>query len=75
MEMAERMVKSLKGYPLLDGYRGFPAADVESLCRIIKQVSDLMVAFPDISEIDLNPVRVLDMGKGSVVVDCKVFLN
>lgn len=75
LDMAKRMIKSLKGYKLLEGYRGSPPADVDSLCGILKRVSDLMVCFPAISEIDLNPVKVLDQGEGSMVIDCKVFLD
>ena len=75
MDLAERMIKSLKGYPLLSGFRSSPPADVKSLCRIIKGVSDLMAGFPAIEAIDLNPVKVLERGSGSVVVDCKIFLS
>lgn len=73
--MARCMVESLKGYQLLKGYRGTPPADVDSLCEILKRVSDLMVNFPAINEIDLNPVKVLGQGEGSVVIDCKIFLK
>lgn len=75
LDTARRMVGSLKGYQLLKGYRGMPPVDVDSLCEILKRVSDLMVNFPVINEIDLNPVKVLGQGEGSVVIDCKVFLN
>jgi acyl-CoA synthetase (NDP forming) len=75
MEMAERMIKALKGYPLLSGFRGSAPADVASICEIVKNVSYLMAGFPAVEEIDLNPVKVFDQGKGSVVVDCKVFLR
>jgi acyl-CoA synthetase (NDP forming) len=75
MEMAERMIKALKGYPLLSGFRGSAPADVASICEIVKNVSCLMAGFPAVEEIDLNPVKVFDQGKGSVVVDCKVFLR
>jgi acyl-CoA synthetase (NDP forming) len=73
--MARCMVESLKGYQLLKGYRGTPPADVDSLCEILKRVSDLMVNFPAINGIDLNPVKVLGQGEGSVVIDCKIFLK
>jgi acetyltransferase len=75
LDMARRMVESLKGYPLLKGYRGTVPADVNAVCKILKRVSDLMVLFPGVSEIDLNPIKVLDQGGGSVVIDCKVFLD
>ncbi|MGV8057320.1 MAG: acetate--CoA ligase family protein [Smithellaceae bacterium] len=74
METAQQMVQSLKGFPLLQGYRGMPPADIDSLCAIVKGVSDLMVHFPLIGEIDLNPVRVFGPGESSAVLDCKFFL-
>jgi acyl-CoA synthetase (NDP forming) len=72
-EMARRMIASLKSHPLLTGYRGSAPADVAALTEIIVKVSNLMVAFPEIEEIDLNPVMVMD--QGAVPVDCKIFLN
>ncbi len=72
---AKRMIESLKGYKLLKGYRGATPADVDSLCEIIQAVSDLIVHFPEISAIDLNPVKVLDQGNGSIALDYKIFLD
>jgi acyl-CoA synthetase (NDP forming) len=72
--MAGRMIQSLRGYPLLQGYRGASPMDIDSLSMLLKHISDLMVNFPSISEIDLNPVRVFTQGEGSLVIDCKVFL-
>jgi acyl-CoA synthetase (NDP forming) len=74
MTMAGHMIQSLRGYPLLQGYRGAPPMDIESIAMLIKHISDLMANFPSISEIDLNPVRVFPQGEGSLVIDCKVFL-
>jgi acyl-CoA synthetase (NDP forming) len=74
-EMANRMTASLKSHDLLTGYRGKAPADVASLVDIIVKVSHLMATFPEIEEIDLNPVMVMDDGLGSVVVDCKMFIS
>lgn len=73
--MARHMIQTLWGYPLLHGYRGASPMDIDSLCTILKHISDLMAVFPSISEIDLNPVKVLPAGEGSLVIDCKVFLS
>ena len=75
VDMAERMIRSLKGYPLLSGFRGSLPADVPALCHVIKAISDLMYGFPVIEEIDLNPVKVFERGQGTTVVDCKIFLK
>ncbi len=53
---AEKMIKSIKGYPLLAGARGSAPCHLESLIKIITGVSQLSLDYPEIKEIDLNPV-------------------
>jgi acetate---CoA ligase (ADP-forming) len=67
---AAEMVRSLATYPLLDGYRGAPRADVAALEDLLLRVSALVEAHPTIAELDCNPVRVLP--EGVVVVDARV---
>jgi len=59
MEEAREMIESIKGYPLLAGYRGRPAGNLEELAGLVVRVSRLIVDHPDILELDLNPVMVL----------------
>ncbi len=67
---AYEMIKSLKGFPLLDGARGRPPADVAALVHVVMSTANLATALGDrLAELDLNPVVVLDRGKGAVVVD------
>lgn len=67
---AYEMIRSLKGFPLLDGARGRPPADVDALVRVIMSTANLATALGDrLAELDLNPVVVLDRGQGAVVVD------
>ena len=66
---AAEMVRSLATYPLLDGYRGAPRADVAALEDLLL-VSALVEAHPEIAELDCNPVKVLP--DGVVVVDARV---
>lgn len=67
------MVKKLKAYKLLSGYRGKPAADIEALTDLMVRVSDYAVANKNtLKELDLNPVFVYDVGKGAKVVDALV---
>ncbi len=70
---AQEMVRSLKTFPLLDGFRGAPQADVASLEEVILRVGELVEAHPEISEMDCNPVMVLPTG--AVVVDARVRLS
>jgi acetate---CoA ligase (ADP-forming) len=67
---AAEMVRSLQTFPLLDGYRGAPKADVPALEELLLRVSALVEAHPQVAELDCNPVKVLP--RGAVVVDARV---
>jgi acetyl coenzyme A synthetase (ADP forming)-like protein len=67
---AAEMVRSLATFPLLDGYRGAPKADVAALEELLLRVSALVEAHPEVAELDCNPVKVLP--HGTVVVDARV---
>lgn len=69
---AARMLTKLRAARLLDGYRGAPPADRESLVRLMQRVSALALLLPELVEMDLNPVRVLAPGEGAVVVDARM---
>jgi acyl-CoA synthetase (NDP forming) len=68
---ADEMIRDIKGFPLLKGYRSW-RADLEGLARILTKVSDLIMAYPDIGEMDLNPV--ITSPSGSVVADARISL-
>ena len=70
---ARAMVRSLKTFPLLDGYRGAPKADVATLEDTLLRVSALVEAHPQIAEMDLNPLVVHE--KGAVAVDARIRLE
>ena len=67
---ARDMVRSLATFPLLDGYRGAPKADVPALQELILRASALVDNHPEIAEMDSNPVMVLQ--RGAVIVDARV---
>jgi acyl-CoA synthetase (NDP forming) len=67
---AHEMLTDLKTYPLLTGYRGDAPKDTEALVRVIERVGALVDEFPQILELDLNPVVVHD--EGVVVVDARI---
>jgi acyl-CoA synthetase (NDP forming) len=67
---ARRMIRSLKTFPRLDGYRGAPKADVGALEDVLLRVSALVEAHPEIAEMDLNPLIVHE--DGAVVVDARI---
>jgi len=61
---AAAMVREIRGYPLLEGYRGHPAADVESIHDVLLRVSRLVEEVPDIAELELGPIFVGPPGEG-----------
>ena len=63
-------MRSLRTSPLLFGYRGSPAVDVEALEDLIVRVAQLAQDVPEITEMDLNPIIVHE--HGAFVVDAKV---
>jgi acetyl coenzyme A synthetase (ADP forming)-like protein len=69
---AHQMVRSLRTFPVLDGYRGEPKHDVKALEEVMLRLSQLVEDIPEVAELDLNPVMVLLEGKGAVVVDARV---
>jgi acyl-CoA synthetase (NDP forming) len=60
---ADRMIGSVKGSKMLAGFRGAPPADIPALKDVMLRVSQLVCDFPEIEEMDLNPVRVLPVGR------------
>jgi acyl-CoA synthetase (NDP forming) len=71
---ADRMIGSVKGSKMLAGFRGAPPADIPALKDVMLRVSQLVCDFPEIEEMDLNPVRVLPVGKGAIAVDARIKL-
>jgi acyl-CoA synthetase (NDP forming) len=67
---AHEMVRSLATYPLLEGYRGAPSADIPALEDAILRIGAMVEAHPEIEELDCNPAVVLPTGV--IVVDARV---
>lgn len=71
---AGEMIRGLRGYRLLEGYRGHPPADVPALEDLLLRLSRMAEEVPRIRELDLNPIMVLPPGKGLVLVDARLRL-
>jgi len=69
-EDAQEMVRSLRTYPLLTGYRGRPPYDVAALEDLLARVSALVQDLPQVAEMDCNPVIVFE--QGIAIVDARV---
>lgn len=71
---AQKMIGRLKSAKLLDGYRGGPKGDVPALAETLQRLSELVELIPEIIELDLNPVKVLQPGQGVIAVDGRIRL-
>lgn len=69
------MVRDVKAYQILEGWRGANPSDTKSLEELLLRVSALVEDLPQIAELDLNPVEVLEVGTGYTVVDARVMLS
>ena len=69
---AAEMVRAIRGYRLLQGYRGHPPADVEAIQELLLRLSRLVEEIPEIREVDLNPVFALPPGQGCRIADARV---
>lgn len=70
---ANEMIHEIKGFPILDGYRGKPKADINAIVETLLKISDLVVKHEEINEMDLNPVFIYD--KGLICVDARIILK
>lgn len=70
---AEEMIFEMKGSALLKGVRGEKPADIEALIENLLRLSQLMVDFPEIEGIDINPIMVLE--KGAIAVDARIMIG
>ncbi len=66
------MIGEIKGYPLLKGHRGV-SVDIPALKALLMKISALVMAFPEIGELDLNPVFLYP--EGNIVVDARIFVR
>jgi acyl-CoA synthetase (NDP forming) len=69
---AASMLRELRTFPLLDGFRGAPRADVGAVEDIVTRVAALAAAHPEIAELDCNPV--VAGPNGAVIVDARIRL-
>lgn len=70
---AEEMIREIKGYPLLQGYRGKEPANISALVEIILKVSKLIEEKPEIKDLELNPI--FAYGDGALAVDARIILE
>ncbi len=68
---ARAMVMEIKSYPLLKGVRGQRSVDIEAIVDALLRLSQLSIDFPEILEIDINPLIMDGTGQGAIAVDSR----
>ena len=72
---ARRMIREIKSYKLLNGFRGRPKADIGELEKIMVRLSDMAINHPEIMEMDINPLLVHSDRNGATVADVRMILK
>jgi acetyltransferase len=74
-EAASRMVRQVKSFAVLKGFRGLPAADVPAIEQSLLRLGQLVSDWPCIAELDINPLIVAPAGQGAWVADVRMRLE
>jgi acetyltransferase len=68
-------VRAIRTFPLLRGVRGDPPADIDMIEDVVLRISQLVTDFPEIVEMDINPLVVHNQGEGAIVLDARIILS
>jgi acetyltransferase len=71
--LARRMLESLRSWPILQGYRGRPPANIDRLIEVLMRLSYLVADYPEISELDVNPLLVTP--RDAIALDARIVLD
>ncbi|MEA2015647.1 MAG: acetate--CoA ligase family protein [Actinomycetota bacterium] len=71
-QAADEMIREIKTIKILEGTRGENPSDINSIIEVILKVSQLVTDFPEIMEMDINPLFVKKKGKGSMAGDSRI---
>ena len=74
-EDAYGMVYGIKTHQMLEGTRGEKPSDIEKLVELLERLSQLVTDFPDILEMDINPVKVYEKGRGCLALDVRMGIS
>jgi acetyltransferase len=71
----DSMIREIRSYPILKGVRGEEPSDLIAVKEALLRLSQLVTDFPEILEMDINPLMVLAAGKGAVVIDSRLTIE
>jgi len=72
---AEEMIGEIRAHALLDGVRGKPPMDKEAIVDTLMRIGQLVLDFPEIAELDINPLMVYPRGQGVIAIDMRLVLQ
>jgi acetate---CoA ligase (ADP-forming) len=72
---AEQMLQEIRAHALLDGVRGLPAYDKEAIVEVLLRIGQLVQDFPEIAELDINPLMVYPENRGAIAIDMRLVLS
>jgi len=71
---AQRMIRQIRSYKILEGFRSGKPSDVEAIAECLLRLSQLAIEIEEIEELDINPLMVFEQGRGAKVVDARILL-
>jgi acetyltransferase len=72
---AGEMIDELRGAPILKGARGHKPSDINSVVEALLRLSQLLIDFPEIRELDINPLRVFQENNGCRALDARIMIR
>ena len=72
---AEEMIQETRAYQLLNGWRGDHVYDIRAAVDVILKLARLSEDFPEILEVEINPLRIFRKGQGALALDCRMILS
>jgi len=75
IQEAESMLSEIRAHALLDGVRGKPAMDKDAIVETLLRISQLVQDFPEIAELDINPLIVYPRSQGALAIDMRLVLR
>jgi acetyl coenzyme A synthetase (ADP forming)-like protein len=71
---AEEMLDEIRAHAILDGVRGKPAMDKQAIVNTLLRIGQLVQDFPEIAELDINPLMVYPRDQGAIAIDMRLIL-
>jgi acetyltransferase len=75
VQSAEKMLSEIRAHAILDGVRGEPPVDKAAIIDVLMRIGQLVQDFPEIVELDINPLMVYPKGQGAIAIDMRLVLS